>query len=218
MSLAMTGLIIVQAYWINNAIDVKEKQFSQIVNRALSDIVSEIQQQETVFQIINEIEPIDTSNNWEEYSTVHVEVSASEYLQEFTIRSGYGNDQNNMVNNGVKIYQRSTSKGDHRDIAVITEDSFLHENIPGIIIDSSGIQTITWISPERIREKMKQELPQGYTLESAFNEEAGTLTVRVMGSDGKEKKKDLIKKLVKDLKEELKKDMAPLSPQETART
>lgn len=158
MSLAMIGLIIVQAYWINNAIDVKEKQFSQIVNRALANIVSEVQQQETVFHIINEIEPIDTNNGWQEYTSVQVEVSAAEYLHEFTVRPGEGNNQTKTINKGVQIYQRSTSKGDHKDLAVITEDTFLLGDKPRIIVDTSGIQTITWISPKQIRKKIEQEL------------------------------------------------------------
>lgn len=158
MSFAMIGLIIVQVYWINNAIDVKEKQFSQIVNKALSNIVSEVQQQETVFHIINEIEPIDTIGDWDEFARVEVEVSAAEYLHEFTVRSGKGNEQINSVNQAVQIYQRSTSKGNHKDIAVITEDSFLLEDKPRIIVDTSGIQTITWISPNQIRKKIEKEL------------------------------------------------------------
>ena len=160
MSLAMIGLIIVQAYWINNAIEVKEKQFSQLVNRVLSNIVNEVQQQETVFHIINEIEPIDTSSNWEEYSRVEVEVSASEYIHKFTARPGEKNDENKTINQAVQIYQRSTSKGDHRNIAVIAEDSLLIPDKPNIIIDTSGIQTITWISPQQIRRKIEQELAE----------------------------------------------------------
>ena len=158
MSCAMIGLIIVQIYWIDNAIDVKEKQFSQIVNRVLSNIVSEVQQQETVYHIINEIEPIDTSDHWEEYANIRVEVSASEYLHEYTFRQGKEDGQEKTINQGVHIYQRSTSTGNHKDIAVIADDSLLLEDKPRIIIDSSGIQTITWISPTKIRKKIQEEL------------------------------------------------------------
>src|SRR4030042_2848195 len=85
MSLAMAGLIIVQSYWIGNAIDIKEKQFSQLVTNALSDISEEIRQQETVFNIIEEINPIDTSLTLEGYSSsVKVHVSASQYLEQVT--------------------------------------------------------------------------------------------------------------------------------------
>ena len=37
MALAMLGLILVQTYWINNAYQLKENQFSQLVNRALNN-------------------------------------------------------------------------------------------------------------------------------------------------------------------------------------
>lgn len=42
MGLAVAGLILVQAYWIKNAIIVKEKQFDQLIYRSMIDITNEI--------------------------------------------------------------------------------------------------------------------------------------------------------------------------------
>lgn len=53
----MIALIIMQAYWINNAVNLKEQQFSQLVDRILMDLGNDLQQQETVVRIINEIDP-----------------------------------------------------------------------------------------------------------------------------------------------------------------
>lgn len=53
----MIALILVQAYWINNAVQLKEQQFTQLVDRILMDIGNELQQQETVVRIMNEISP-----------------------------------------------------------------------------------------------------------------------------------------------------------------
>ncbi len=63
MGMAMISLIFVQAWWIKNAVDVKEKQFNQLINKILSDIANEYQDQETVRHIIDEINPFyfDTS-------------------------------------------------------------------------------------------------------------------------------------------------------------
>ena len=37
MTLALTGLIFVQAFWIKNAITIKESQFDQLVSNSLTD-------------------------------------------------------------------------------------------------------------------------------------------------------------------------------------
>ncbi len=50
----MVGLILIQAKWIQDAIRVKEKHFVQLVNQALTDIITKIEEQETVLQISNE--------------------------------------------------------------------------------------------------------------------------------------------------------------------
>ena len=46
MGLAMASLILVQAYWIKNAILVKEKQFEQLITRSMIDITNEIEKLE----------------------------------------------------------------------------------------------------------------------------------------------------------------------------
>lgn len=49
MAIIMGGLILVQSYWINNAIEIKEKQFNQMVNRGLSNVSYQIERDEAVF-------------------------------------------------------------------------------------------------------------------------------------------------------------------------
>ncbi len=56
MTLALMGLIFVQAYWIKNAITIQEKQFNQLVNNALTDLSKTIQEREAVRLIIDEME------------------------------------------------------------------------------------------------------------------------------------------------------------------
>ncbi len=77
MGLAMISLIFVQAWWIKNAVDVKEKQFDQLINKILSDIANEYQNQETVQQIIDEINPF------------YFDTSTSVYDNEFKIESEF---------------------------------------------------------------------------------------------------------------------------------
>ncbi|MBN2350594.1 MAG: HAMP domain-containing histidine kinase [Bacteroidales bacterium] len=54
MGIAMVGLIIVQTYWIKNAIEVKEKQFDQLVSRTLDEVAFNVQQYETAHYIFDE--------------------------------------------------------------------------------------------------------------------------------------------------------------------
>ena len=57
MTLALLGLLLVQAQWIRNAIDLKEQQFSHVVNRAMNEIISNLEEQEASVKITKEIKP-----------------------------------------------------------------------------------------------------------------------------------------------------------------
>ena len=48
MSLALAGLIMLQAYWILHDFKLKEQQFDQTVMLALNDVVSKVEQQENM--------------------------------------------------------------------------------------------------------------------------------------------------------------------------
>ena len=57
LSITLIGLIIVQLYWIKNAINIKEEQFSQLVNKSIGNIIDEIEKRELVYQLVDEIDP-----------------------------------------------------------------------------------------------------------------------------------------------------------------
>jgi signal transduction histidine kinase len=57
LSVTLICLIFVQLYWINNAITIKEEQFQQLVNKALDDIVKDIENREMVSQVVQEMDP-----------------------------------------------------------------------------------------------------------------------------------------------------------------
>ncbi len=63
ISVATFGLILVQTKWIRIAVDIKEEQFVQSANLALSKIISEVDKQETIVKIIDEISPYTTLSN-----------------------------------------------------------------------------------------------------------------------------------------------------------
>ena len=49
--------MLVQVYWINNAVKIKEEQFYHLVNKGLDNIVKEIENREMVSHVVNEMEP-----------------------------------------------------------------------------------------------------------------------------------------------------------------
>ncbi len=55
-SVMISGLIIVQVYWINNALETKDEQFRVVINNALDAVVMDLERQETVDRIIDEID------------------------------------------------------------------------------------------------------------------------------------------------------------------
>ncbi|MBN1416774.1 MAG: HAMP domain-containing histidine kinase [Bacteroidales bacterium] len=60
MTLSLTGLIFVQAFWIKNAMSIKEEQFNQLVSNSLTDITQSMQKKEAVRLVMEEVEPLGT--------------------------------------------------------------------------------------------------------------------------------------------------------------
>ncbi|TFH39012.1 MAG: HAMP domain-containing histidine kinase [Bacteroidia bacterium] len=54
-SVILSGLILVQIYWINNAVETKNQQLRVMVNSALNAVVSDLERQETIERIFEEI-------------------------------------------------------------------------------------------------------------------------------------------------------------------
>jgi two-component system phosphate regulon sensor histidine kinase PhoR len=160
MSLALAGLIIVQSYWIGNAINIKEKQFNQLVNKALADVSDEIRRQETVFNIINEIEPYDTSLIREGYSSYRVQINASHYLEDISVKISEENAKVRQLNNEIKAIRKSEPSGDNSNLTIIAEDSDLINTPAKIIVDTEGVGTITWISSGQLRKEIQSQLEE----------------------------------------------------------
>ncbi len=57
MTIALLGLLLVQSQWIKNAVDLKEQQFSLVVNRTLNDVINRLEEQEASVKITKEINP-----------------------------------------------------------------------------------------------------------------------------------------------------------------
>lgn len=58
MSGALALLISLQAFWLRSAFMLKQKQFEQLVNRTLSEIVDQIKEQETLLYVLEEFRSV----------------------------------------------------------------------------------------------------------------------------------------------------------------
>jgi signal transduction histidine kinase len=61
MTIVLLGLLGVQTQWVKNALEVKRQQFTQLVNRSMINVIDHLEEQETRYQILNEMIPVNDS-------------------------------------------------------------------------------------------------------------------------------------------------------------
>ncbi len=156
MACAMIALIIVQAYWILNAINVKEKQFAQLVNRTMDNVGNAVQQREAIWHIMDEV-GIGKEDSNDTLMTEFV-FDESSVFGHLNINITSSNEDEEYIDQQLYIYQESnTPQG--RKITVVSEDTVLHLRKGQLAgFDTTGTKSITWVKPSRLRAKVEQQL------------------------------------------------------------
>ncbi len=60
--LSISGLILIQLYWIKDAIAITDQQFRYSANKALESVVLELEEQELISHIVAEVNPLPTDS------------------------------------------------------------------------------------------------------------------------------------------------------------
>jgi len=126
MSLTLLGLIAVQFFWINNAVLIQRKHFDQLVNNALAQIVTTLEENEIILNVSDEIVTLSDD-------TTHNEKNLLFYLNKQLSDSSNMNFANKMQ--GTTDTQKKAS-----NILIFTKDTIIYriENLP----DRANIDTL----------------------------------------------------------------------------
>ncbi|MFC2081011.1 sensor histidine kinase [Bacteroidota bacterium] len=157
IAMAMIFLIVVQTYWINNAYQLKEKQFSQLVNRALYNSVNEIQEREAMWHIMDEVEILDST--WEE-AYLDIPFGGTGYTGGYNIDIKAQTNLGGNFDQSVYIYQRSIPGSNQFELTVVADDSVIHmsDHQGMILLDSTRLGKVNIVHPQQVRTKMERKI------------------------------------------------------------
>lgn len=122
MSLALIGLIAMQSLWISNAFKVKENNFNQLVHRALTEAISNVQRNETMSFIFDETGSMNLDSTlWS---------SSEDFDFDTTISLQIDSVSGNYISQNVKISHDSQSGSISADISVSSQQGIIQSNDP----------------------------------------------------------------------------------------
>lgn len=154
----ISGLILVQLYWIKNAIEITDQQFRYNANKALESVVLDLEAQEIIDYIVDEIEP-------ELTDSVTAVIPATSPLanrlrdynsgQKIPEVYGFGNRGNDFIvsSSGQKIYITA------RDISPIPEEDITEPSDQSLNAGLSNRVSNKIVYVEKIMQQILQTAP-----------------------------------------------------------
>ena len=141
MTVAMTGLIGFQAYWINNAIEVNDVKFQQNVHEALNMVVSNLEKKEVYYAASKQIKnppmnkrmlQIDTNLYWAQHmvnGSYDTFPSNSGQLKSFSWESGFiFEDSLPFGDQMIRISYHISNNPDPNYASAIKEERYISRN------------------------------------------------------------------------------------------
>ena len=150
MGFAMIALIIVQTYWINNAYRIKEKQFHQAVDRALYHVVNEIQERETIWNIMDEADVFDST--WQEEMA---------YWEHFNIDMNTRIGPDGKLDHSMYFSQHSNPGRQQHELTIVAGDSILRiEHDPRFMFADTTHEGEIQLDKPQIRKKIEEKMAE----------------------------------------------------------
>ena len=112
---ALIGLIILQMLWVRDAVNIKEKQFSLLVNKTLIQVVEKIETHEAVNEISNEL--LSTIENQTGSSFMYLD--ENEIQNQFDVSLSFGKE--------VLVVQEGDSVNINSKITIFSDDSLIYK-------------------------------------------------------------------------------------------
>jgi len=156
--LAITGLIFIQLYWIKNAIDITDKQFRFLANKALESVVLSLEEQELIDRIIEEVDssPSDTLT-----AVIPFNSPLARKLQEYHPKSGLL-DRFGLSNPEEPVMITSSGQIIYitaEDFSLFPEEELTEPSMQALSAGLPGRVTNKIIIMENIMEKILRDTP-----------------------------------------------------------
>ncbi len=121
MSFSLIGIIIVQLFWIKNAIDVKEAEYEENIREALDNIIEKIERKRAVVFISENLDHISIKRIGS--SSIDDKQSFIEYFQNDTVFTIHGDSVDYLTQDKLNMNMVSTGNKNNDYITVIDKEN-----------------------------------------------------------------------------------------------
>jgi signal transduction histidine kinase len=156
--LAISGLILIQLYWIRNAINITDQQFRTLANKALESVVLELEENELIKNIVEEID-LNSSDSVTAFVPANSPLARKlrGYQPNSKLLELYGLNNPDepiaITNSGQKIYITA------EDISLYSSDETTESSAQSISAELKGRVTNKIVSLENIMDKILHKTP-----------------------------------------------------------